>query len=124
MHIADFDEPRLRGPAVGCGRIFVEHGGGVVNLGTTFRAFVGDKSLDRGTHPGRFGGAIGLQLGNPPVFIGVVIVSKLIDRFLWPMAFVLDIGGEADLERPHVGHAFSRLGTHRKTVAHGKENGS
>lgn len=116
VHVADLYEPRLGGPAVGCGRMLVEHRGSIVHLGTTFRTFICDKTLDCGTHPSRFSGTIGLQLGNPPVFIGIFVVSQLVCRLLWPVAFILDIGGETDLEGTHICHAPRRLRSHWQTI--------
>ena len=121
MHVADFDQPWLCGPAIRCGGIFVEHCGGVVDLRSPVLAFVCHQSLDCWTHPRRFSRTVGFQLGDPPVLVCVFIVAKLVHRLLRPVALVLEVGSEADLERAHVCHAFGRLGTHREAIAHDKE---
>jgi len=121
VHVADFDQPWLCGPAIRCSRIFVEHCGSIVHLRSSVLAFVCHQSLDCWTHPRRCSRTVGFQLGDPPVLVCVFIVAELVHRLLRPMALVLDVGSEADLERTHVCHAFGRLGTHRQAIAHCKK---
>lgn len=116
VHVADFDEPGLGGPAVGGGWMFVEHRGGVVDFRAAVFALVGDEALDGGAHPCGFLRTVGLQLGDPPIFVGIFVVAKFIDRHLRPMAFVLCIRSQAELERSHVSHATSALGSRWQAV--------
>ncbi len=93
MHIADFDKPRLGGPAIGGARIFIEHRGSVVDYGAPILALIGDKALDRGTHPGGFLRTIRLQRSNPPIFVGILVIIELLCGLLRPVPLVLHIGG-------------------------------
>lgn len=78
--------------------MLIEHRGRVVHLRATILALVCNKPLDRGAHPSGFLRAVGLELSNPPVFVSILVVAELIYRFLWPMTFVLEIGGKTDLQ--------------------------
>jgi len=121
VHVSNFDEPWLSGPAVRRSRVLVEHRRHVVDFWAPLLALVRNKSSDRGAHPSGFLGAIGSQLGDPPIFIGVFIVAKLVCRFLRPVAFVLCVTCQADLQRAHIGHALARLRTHREAIDHSEE---
>ena len=101
--------------------MLVEHRGGVVDLGTTIRTFICDKALDRGTHPSRCFGAIRLEFLYPPILVSSLIVAELINGFLRPMPFVLNVGRETDLERTQICQTARRFRAHREAIANEKK---